>query len=44
MSGISLAARNGANEGNIQVKELLIYNTAHDADTRAQVIAYLETL
>jgi len=29
---------------NIQVKEVIIYNAAHDAATRAKVIAYLSNL
>lgn len=45
MSGFTLGAH-GANGvfSNIQVKEVIGYSTAHDAVTRAKVIAYLQTL
>ena len=38
------AASNGTAPGNIQVKEVIIYSAAHDATTRATIIAYLSTL
>lgn len=38
------AASDGTRPSNIQVAEVIIYNVAHDATTRAQVIAYLDTL
>jgi hypothetical protein len=42
MGGFTLGARGLVAEyGNIQVKEILIYNLAHDANQRAAVIAYL---
>ena len=43
MGGFTLAAPGELTTGwgNIQVKECLVYSTAHDAATRAQVIAYL---
>jgi len=45
MGGFTLASKAaGTGEGNIQVKEVLVFNTAHDAATRAQVIAYLQTI
>jgi len=45
MGGFTLgAAGDASNFGNIQVKEVAIYNTAHDAATRAKVIAYLSNL
>lgn len=44
--GITLAAANTglANWANIQVKEVAVFTSAHDADTRARVNAYLGTL
>ncbi len=41
--GFTLAAAGGGGSGwgNIQVKEVAIFNTAHDANTRAKVINYL---
>ena len=45
MSGFSLATiGNGGSYANIQVKEVLVYSTAHDAATRAKVIAYLSNV
>lgn len=45
MSGFTLAARgDNSNFSNIQVKEVLIYSTAHDAATRAKVINYLASV
>lgn len=45
MGGFTLgAAGDLGNHGNIQVKEVAIYNTSHDADTRAKVIAYFNSL
>lgn len=42
MGGFTLAAQgSNLNFSNIQIKEVIIYNTAHDAATRAQVIKYL---
>lgn len=42
MGGFTLAKLGGAGVyGNIQVKECIIYNVAHDAATRAKVINYL---
>lgn len=43
MGGFTLGAigGGGSNWGSIQVKEVLIYSAAHDANTRAQVISYL---
>lgn len=38
------ASGNAANFTNIQVKSVIIYNTAHDSSQRAQVIAYLQSL
>jgi hypothetical protein len=35
------AAANGTSPGNFQAKEVLIYASAHDANQRAAVIAYL---
>lgn len=45
MGGLTLgASASGVNFGNIQVAEVIVYSEAHDATTRAQVIAYLDTL
>ncbi len=45
MGGFTLGAReNAASFAHIQVKEVLIYSEAHDAATRAQVIAYLQSI
>ena len=45
MGGFTLgAAGDASNFGNVQVEEVAIYNTAHDAATRAKVIAYLSNL
>ena len=45
MGGYTLGAReNAASFANIQVKEVLIYSAAHDATTRAQIIAYLQSI
>jgi len=45
MGGFTLgAAGDASNFGNVQVKEVAIYNDAHDAATRAKVIAYLSYL
>lgn len=43
MGGFTLADRSGAgaNAANIQVKEVIVYPTAHDAATRAAVVSYL---
>ncbi len=42
MGGFTLAANGGATEwANIQVKEVVIFSTAHDAATRLQMTAYL---
>jgi len=42
--GFTLGRRAGGAFGNIQVKEVLIYSTPHDAATRAKVIAYLSNV
>lgn len=46
MGGFTLGAvgAGSGSYGNIQVKEVIIYSAAHDAATRAQVIAYLNAL
>ena len=45
MGGFTLGAReSAASFADIQVKEVLIYSTAHDAATRAKVIAYLSNV
>lgn len=45
MGGFTLASRgDGVSWSNIQVKEVLIYSEAHDAVTRAKVIAYLQSI
>jgi len=46
MGGFILGAiaGGGANWSNIQVKEALIYSTAHDAATRVEIIAYLSNV
>ena len=45
LGGFTLAARGDADQfGNIQVKEVLIYAAAHDADQRARVISYLSAI
>lgn len=45
MGGIILGAdSSGANNGNIEVAEMIVYSAAHDAAQRAAVIAYLNTL
>jgi len=42
MGGFTLGVNGGgAGHSNIQVKEIIIYSAAHDAATRAKVIAYL---
>lgn len=41
--GFTLGGNNsGAANSNIQVKEVILYSAAHDASTRARVIAYLQ--
>jgi len=42
--GFTLGRRAGAASSNIQVKEVIGYSTAHDAATRAKVIAYLSNV
>lgn len=45
MGGLTLAANGaGAQPTNMQVKEVIVYSTAHDQATRDRVIAYLATL
>ena len=45
MGGFTLGSTaTGTSPANIQVKEVLIYSAAHDADTRTQVRDYLNTL
>lgn len=42
LTGLTLGAKNDATQfANIQVKEILIYNAAHDATTRTKVINFL---
>lgn len=45
MGGITIGADGaGNNAGNIQVKELLMFTSAHDLNTQGQVIAYLSSV
>lgn len=44
-NGFTLGALgNGTGPANIQVAEVILYNVAHDAATRASIIAYLNTI
>ena len=45
MGGFTLGSKSdGLSAANIQVKEVLVYSAAHDAATRAQVRAYLQSI
>lgn len=45
LTGITLGAKNDATQfSNIQVKEMILYDAAHDAATRLQVINYLASV
>lgn len=45
MGGITLGADGaGANNGNIQVKEQIMFTSSHDLNTQGQVIAYLSSV
>lgn len=45
MGGFTLGARaDGLTQGNIQVKEVIIYGAAHDQATRDAIIGYLNSL